>query len=928
MPTAAATKPQHIFIIVLENEGFFTTFGPSSPARYLSQTLTAQGELLANYYGTGHFSNDNYVAMVSGQAPDSDNQGDCINYTDFVGAPTLDSNGQAVGNGCVYPTIVQTIADQLDAKGLTWGGFMEDMGNDPTRESSTCAHPSLNSPDNTQTAESSDQYATRHNPFVYFHSIIDSPLCASNVVPLSQLSAVLQNVSTTPNYVFITPNLCDDGHDAPCKDGRPGGLVSADQFLKTWVPAITSSPAYQQDGMLLIVFDEAEASETNPGATDATSCCNEMAGPNSPQPGIFGMGGGKTGAVILSQFVQPGSVNNNPYNHYALLRSIEDLFGLDHLGFAAQAGLNAFGPDVYNAGATPTPGSGSAPSITPTPSATSTSPMSATPTASPTPTPAPIGVNKINHIIIAMQENHSFDNYFGALPYAMLNGNPGPYHAPPIPSASATPACDPSDHQCVDGLTCARASDGTYSCSNSNIDCIVADPTTGDCTGGSTTVFAFHDKNYCVAPDLDHGWTSSHREMNFSSPNSTAMPSPNDGFVRINDLTEQTETGEAADDDDTLGFYNEDDLPFYYALAETFAINDRYFCDVIGPTTPNRFYFVAGTSFGHIVTSGEELPPNGSVYQPITGTIYDLMNIAGVTWKDYFSDLPAAGDFVNPTTNPTHFASISQFISDAQAGTLPAVSFVDPALAGESNLATDEHPPHDIRSGEAYMSQIINALCYAPGTTSGPCNGVSWKDSILFITYDEHGGAYDHVTPPLAAQSGALTPEAGHIGIDGQTVAPAIPPGECADRSSAAAETPGSGQNCANSSSEAPNLCPGATSTGPYPASCANFNQLGFRVPFIAVSPFARQGYVSHTVGDHTSLLALIEKRFLSGKSLTNRDANANDLEDMFDFTSNGPSVAVDVSKLPAAPAPNLQTDGNGSCAPASSPTATPTPTP
>lgn len=164
-------------------------------------------------------------------------------------------------------------------------------------------------------------------------------------------------------------------------------------------------------------------------------------------------------------------------------------------------------------------------------------------------------------------------------------------------------------------------------------------------------MFAFHDKNYCVAPDLDHGWSASHREMNFSSPNSTAVPNPNDGFVRINDLTEQTDTGEAADDDDTLGFYNEDDLPFYYALAETFAIDDRYFCDVIGPTTPNRFYFVAGTSFGHIVTTGEELPPNGSVYQPITGAIYVLLNLGGELER-LFQRSPYRRRFREPNHEP------------------------------------------------------------------------------------------------------------------------------------------------------------------------------------------------------------------------------------------------------------------------------------
>src|SRR5213594_1339026 len=113
------------------------------------------------------------------------------------------------------------------------------MGNDPSRESATCGHPVLNTRDPTQHAQApsasvplGDQYAARHNPFVYFHSIIDSPICDTNVVPLTVLPTDLQRMRTTPNYVFITPNLCDDGHDAPCVDGRPGGLVSADAFLQ------------------------------------------------------------------------------------------------------------------------------------------------------------------------------------------------------------------------------------------------------------------------------------------------------------------------------------------------------------------------------------------------------------------------------------------------------------------------------------------------------------------------------------------------------------------------------------------------------------------------------------------------------------------------------------------------------------------------
>jgi hypothetical protein len=111
------------------------------------------------------------------------------------------------------------------------------------------------------------------------------------------------------------------------------------------VPRITASPAFQHDGMLVITFDEAELGE--PGGSDA--CCGEQAGPNSPLPGITGPGGGRVGAVVLSPFVTPGSVNETPYNHYSLLRTMEDAFGLDHLGFAGADGLTSFGTDVFGA---------------------------------------------------------------------------------------------------------------------------------------------------------------------------------------------------------------------------------------------------------------------------------------------------------------------------------------------------------------------------------------------------------------------------------------------------------------------------------------------------------------------------------------------------------------------------------------------------
>ena len=128
--------------------------------------------------------------------------------------------------------------------------YTGDMGNDPARESRTCGgHPILNAVDHTQSAEapssalaSGDQYAARHNPFVYFHSIIDSPRCDQNVVSLDRLSSDLQSEWTTPDFVFVTPNLCDDGHDGPCVTGQPGRLVSADAFLQKWVPQIMASP--------------------------------------------------------------------------------------------------------------------------------------------------------------------------------------------------------------------------------------------------------------------------------------------------------------------------------------------------------------------------------------------------------------------------------------------------------------------------------------------------------------------------------------------------------------------------------------------------------------------------------------------------------------------------------------------------------------
>jgi phosphatidylinositol-3-phosphatase len=257
-------------------------------------------------------------------------------------------DGQVLGQGCVYPDFVPTVANQLQDAGLDWKGYMEDMGNDPERDGgTTCAHPAVNSQDPTQSADAADQYAVRHNPFMYFHSIIDDQAnCDARVVPLTALEADLASLDATPEYVFITPNLCHDAHDEPCVNGEPGGLVSADEFLRTWVPKIMGSAAFQKDGLLIVTFDEAEANPENT-ASDASACCGELPGFNTPLPGIFGLGGGRVGAVLLSPFIRPGTVSEVPYNHYSLLRSVEDIFGLPYLGYAGQAGLVGFGPDIF-----------------------------------------------------------------------------------------------------------------------------------------------------------------------------------------------------------------------------------------------------------------------------------------------------------------------------------------------------------------------------------------------------------------------------------------------------------------------------------------------------------------------------------------------------------------------------------------------------
>lgn len=469
-------------------------------------------------------------------------------------------------------------------------------------------------------------------------------------------------------------------------------------------------------------------------------------------------------------------------------------------------------------------------------------------------------LSKVNHIVVIMQENRSFDNYFGALPY--VPG--GPYH-PCVGGKKRT------DHRCVDGLTCTAGMGGELVCSNSNPNL------------AGETVFAFHNRRICGKSGLDHGWPASHHEANWARPDRTFFSSPNDGFVRQN----QTDNSNQDVEPETIGFFTQDELPYYYALAQTFAIDDRYHASVIGPTLPNRLYFMAATSFGH-TTTGEAIPPIPDGYRPIAGTLLDLMDQQNVSWMSYYSDLPASA-YLRPFFSP-HLAPIAQFADDLAAGHLADVTYVDPDF-GIVNPATesDEAPPNSIRRGQYFVAQQVAAIR----------NSQFWKDTIIVVTYDEHGGAYDHVPPPRVRQHHKRTPDG-------------IYPGQCADLSHPpASEAQGAGVNCDKSMDDAAETCSTFSPVAPYPRSCPSFDQYGFRVPFIVVSPFAKPQYVSHTLGDHTSLVALIEKRFMSdgGKrhpALTLRDARADTLEDLFDFDTS-PSLNV---VLPTAPAPSPSDEG------------------
>ena len=308
-----------MFVIALSTPSYASAFGHGSPARYLNDDLRPKGTLLSGYTTLGGAELPDYLAMIGGQAPNPDTRANCPSYDEFPSSAKPNKSGEVPGTGCIYPNTALTIGDQVTASGHVWKAYIDDMG------ATACVHPNSNALDNAPLPGTGTDYDTRHNPFIYFHSLLDLGDCASDDVTLAKLPAALASASKTPAYAFITPGECEDAAQTSCPDGSPAGLAGEDTFLKTWVPKILHAPAFRKDGALIIVFAHASPAPAT-GGPDAT----DPAGP------------ARTGALVISPYARRDRTVSKAYNPYSLLRSVEDMLGLQLLAHAKHAAVVRF----------------------------------------------------------------------------------------------------------------------------------------------------------------------------------------------------------------------------------------------------------------------------------------------------------------------------------------------------------------------------------------------------------------------------------------------------------------------------------------------------------------------------------------------------------------------------------------------------------
>jgi hypothetical protein len=369
-PTPASTLPKvsHVFEIALSTTSYPAAFTDKSTAPYL-HALEAKGTLLRGYQSLGHGELGDYLAMVSGQGPNAATSAGCTTYREFRQGVVARSNGLVPGAGCVYPETALTIGDQVTAKGATWKAYIADMGKQ------TCSHPNSGAVDDAVLPNTGSGYDTRHNPFIYFHSLLDLGDCASDDQDLSHLTSALAHKSRTAKLSYIAPDVCEDAvatagespaagtttsttagtsttssetttSAAPetttstastttststtttatgtttgtavtpsaavgCPADQPVGIAAEDAFLKQWVPRILGSAAYKDHGVLILAF----------------------AGERGRHPGHLV----RTGALVLSHYAKKGKVISTAYTPYSLLRSVEDMLGDTALAHAQAA---------------------------------------------------------------------------------------------------------------------------------------------------------------------------------------------------------------------------------------------------------------------------------------------------------------------------------------------------------------------------------------------------------------------------------------------------------------------------------------------------------------------------------------------------------------------------------------------------------------
>jgi len=390
---------------------------------------------------------------------------------------------------------------------------------------------------------------------------------------------------------------------------------------------------------------------------------------------------------------------------------------------------------------------------------------------------------QIEHIVMLMMENHSFDNFLGCLPAS----------------------------RGVDGFTISTSDPSTWPSWNPN-GVVASNPSL---TRGSAQN-AYHMVTTCQhSGSPTQEWSASHEQYDGGKM---------DGFVTCVSYGMPAPAGPVG-----MAYWNQEDLPVLYCLANAFPLADRWFQSLLGQTDPNRRYLIAATSSGmvddiDISTSGLDL--RGTIQDlllpvPANGTIFDLLAAFDISFVNYTASYPTGTTAEMYPDNDAALTALYQkslddFFSDCALGTLPAFSFLD-----ENYDTQSQENPQDIVVGEQLIYDVVSALANSP----------NWSSTLLIINYDEHGGYYDHVLPPVA-----LAPDA---------IAPVVEPGQ---------------------------------------EAYDGFTRYGFRVPALVVSPYATPGGVTHSLYDHTSILAMMERKW-NLPAMTFRDANANDLMGFLDLS-------------------------------------------